>query len=119
MGDLCRLPEDSWSSRYWDNRHTILNQLRPLEAASGASGVEVGIMLSVAVFVTSCGVSWWWWRRRVKADEEDVLVLTRGRIMRHAGRSIKMQSAPLEVFRYEIASTAHAVDCVYCLFGLS
>ena len=99
-GDLsCPLPEDSWRSWYWDHRNRILDQLRPLEAASGASGVEVGIMLSVAVLLLSCGASWWWWRQRVKVNEQDVLVLTRRRVRQFSGRGMQMQSAPLEVFR--------------------
>jgi hypothetical protein len=98
-GDVCPLPESSWISWYWDSRQRVLNQLQPLEEATGASGVEVGMLLSVILLLAALGTSWWWWRRRVKAGEKDILALTRRPVVRSTGRNMQMQSAPLEVFR--------------------
>lgn len=110
----CPLPDDSWRSWYWA-RQQILDLLQPLEAASGASGVEVGIMLSGFCVMVVMVVLSWWWRRRVKANEEDILVLTRRSVAQHTGRGMQMQSAVLEVFRCGIASSCwRLVLCVMC-----
>jgi hypothetical protein len=97
--DTCPATQGTWSSWYWAGRCEFLKRLRYLEAATGASGEEIGIVLSFSAALVAVGAVWWWWSRRVKVYEGDVLVLTRGHVVKHAGRDKPMQTAPLEVFR--------------------